>query len=171
MKINTNSLKTENGNSSKVAEFLNSVLLMKSNEEDLYDSMFSNLDTSVFLDRNGSDVYQDDRRGSIRFEIPLNVVTEDVQKNIYSMDLIINLSTCGAKIDSINTFTKGDKVNMHILFPEMDDPFDIQGSVIWAQNEIGKNTKYGIEFDNTVLRINKVFEAIDNLKTPYSSIY
>jgi hypothetical protein len=143
-------------NPSKIAEFLNSVLLKKSNEFDLYDSIFSNPDTSVFSQRNNEST-QDDRRKNNRFEIPLNAVVEDKQKNRYSLDLILNLSTSGARIASNNSLTTSDRIDLYILFPEFDDAFDIQGTVVWSRKEKDKNTEYGIKFDNIMQKINKVF--------------
>ncbi len=171
MKTTNTSRKSNNKYSSKVAEFLNSMLLMKSNEYDLYDSFFSNLDTSIFSEQNDTELIQNDKRRNKRIEIPLNVIVEDVQKKVYSMDLIMNLSTTGAKIVSNNSLTKRDKIDMHILFPDAEDTFDIQGTIVWSKEEKGKNTEYGIEFDNTMQKINKVFDISDNLKIPSSSIF
>ena len=144
---------------------------MKSNESDLYDSIFSNLDTSVFSELNNTESTQDDRRKNNRFEIPLNVVVEDIENNNYSLDLILNLSSNGARIASNNSLTTSDRIDLYILFPDMDDAFDIQGTVVWSREKKDRNTEYGIEFDNTLQKINKVFDISNNLDIPSSSIF
>ncbi len=81
MKTDKTSRQQGSNSPSRIAEFLNSMLLMKSNEDDLYDSLFSNIDASVFLKQNNTDSCQDNKRNSKRFEVPLNVVTEDIHNN------------------------------------------------------------------------------------------
>lgn len=153
----------KNGTSSKVAEYLNTLLLRKSNESDLYESLFSNRDTTIFSDVAQVGDTEDERRNTARYEIPMNVLVDDTKQT--TLNLILNLSRGGLKLESSKKWGCGDNLELFIPFMEYEDVIAAQGTVVWTRQS-DHSYEYGITFDQKSAQSTKLFDIFSTMLQP-----